>query len=169
MLCCRWAYGCTLTLVYLWLVGAKFWKNVGWLSPSDIVVSWMRLQTTTDCILQLYCMYSMHFNTFICCGWAHGALLHCYTCTCTGGGQILENVVWLSPSDVVLSWMRLQTTTDHIPQSYWMLAKCFSTFTLCGWAYGCIGAPINWYTCAGGGQILENVVWLHPSDVVLSW
>ncbi len=42
-LCCGWAYGCTLTLLYLCRVAAKFW-NIGVRQIlNDVVVSWVRL------------------------------------------------------------------------------------------------------------------------------
>ncbi len=38
-------------------VGAKFWKIGVRRSPNDVVMSWLRLQTTTDCIPHPYWMY----------------------------------------------------------------------------------------------------------------
>jgi hypothetical protein len=45
--------------------------------------------------------------------------------------------VWLSPNDVVKSWLRLQSPVDCIPHPYHVYSKCFSTLMCCGWAYGC--------------------------------
>ena len=46
---------------------------------------------------------------------------------------------WLSLSDVVMSWLRLQTPKDCIPQPWhiYLYAQCFSSLRCCGWAYGC--------------------------------
>jgi hypothetical protein len=54
-----------------------------------------------------------------------GIWVHPYTDTCAGGVGFLEkNVLWLSPSDVVVSWLRLQTPTVH-PTSILDLYKMF--------------------------------------------
>ncbi len=53
-------------------------------------------------------------------------------------GWILGKLgVWLSPSDVVRSLLRLQSPIDCIPHPYHMNVKRFSTLICCGWAYGC--------------------------------
>jgi hypothetical protein len=44
-------------------------------------------------------------------------------------------LVWLSWSDVVMSWSRLQTPMKCIPHPYHMYTKCFSTLICCGWAH----------------------------------
>ena len=49
-----WVHPYTVTPVR---VGVNFWKIGAWISPSDIVVSWLRLQTPIDCIPQPYWMY----------------------------------------------------------------------------------------------------------------
>ncbi len=96
------------------------------------------------------------------------------------GANFWKIGVWLSLSDVVVSWLRLQTPADCFPHPYWMYTKCFSTVTCCGWAYGC---TLTLLSCAGGGQILENwgmiesewccgvmieaanPHWLHPTSI----
>jgi hypothetical protein len=55
---------------------------------------------------------------------------------------------------IVVSWLRLQTTTDCIPHPYWMYKKCFSTFICCGWAYGCTLTLL--YLCRWGPNF-ENL------------
>ncbi len=81
-----------------------------------------------------------------------GAPFHGYTCA--GGGQILKNWGKAEPKCAVVSWLRLQTTTDCISHLYWKYKKILSTFICCGWAYG--STLTLSYNCAGGGQILEN-------------
>jgi hypothetical protein len=53
-------------------VGGIFKKIGVWLSPSDVVMSWLRLQTPMKCIPHPYHMYTKCFTTLICCcGWTH--------------------------------------------------------------------------------------------------
>ncbi len=53
------------------------------------------------------------------------------------GAKIWKIGVRWGPDDIVVSWLRLYTTTDCIPHPYWMCIKCLSTFICCGWACGC--------------------------------
>ena len=137
MICCEWAYESTLTLLHLCRSGVDFRKIGVGLSPSDVVMSWLRLQTPLNCIPHPYHMYTKCFSTLVCCGWAYG-----YTLTllrlCRSGFDFLKKIgVGQSPSDVVMSWLRLQTPLDCIPHPYHMYTKCFSTLICCGWAHGC--------------------------------
>ena len=95
LICCGWAYGCTLTLLHL----CNFRKIGVGLSLCDVAMSWLRLQTPVDCIPHPYHIYGKCFSTFICCLWAYGStlmLIH--------WGWILGKLgVWPSPSDVVRS------------------------------------------------------------------
>ncbi len=75
LICCELAYGCTLTLLRLCRSGVNFWKIGVGLSPSDVVMSWLRLQTPIDCIPRPYHMYTKCFSTLICCEWAYGCTL----------------------------------------------------------------------------------------------
>ena len=68
---------------------------------------------------------------------------------------------WLSPSDVVVSWLRLQTPIDCIPQHIY--AKCFSSLRCCGWAYGCILIAVLHVQV--GVNFRKNGVWLSLYDV----
>ncbi len=68
-----------------------------------------------------------------------GIWVHPYTVILVQvGAKFWKVAVSWSPNDVVVSWLRLQTTADYIPHPYWMYIKCLSTFIGCGWAYGCI-------------------------------
>jgi hypothetical protein len=51
----------------------------------------------------------------------------------------ISRKIWVgrSRSNVVLSWLRLQTCADCIPHPCHMYTQCFSTLICCGWAYGC--------------------------------
>jgi hypothetical protein len=104
-------------------------------SPSDVVMSWLRLQTHLDCIPHPCHMYTKCFSTLICCGWAYGSALT-LLCLCRLGVDFRKIYVGPSPSDVVMSWLRLQTHMDCIPHPCHMYTKCFSTLICCGWAYG---------------------------------
>ena len=42
-----------------------------------------------------------------------------------------------SLSDVVMSWLRLQTHLESIPHPFHMYTKCFCTLICRGWAYEC--------------------------------
>ena len=44
-------------------------------SLNNVVMSWLRLQTCTDCIPHPCHMNTQCFNTLICCGWAYGCTL----------------------------------------------------------------------------------------------
>ncbi len=134
-------------------VGVNFRKIGVWLSPSDVVMSWLRLQTPTDCIPHPYHLYTKCFSTLICCGWAYGCTLT-LLCLCRSGVDFWIIGVGLSPSDVVMSWLRLQTPVDCTPQLHHIYTKCFSTLICCGWH---MGAPSHCYTYAGWGEILGKL------------
>ncbi len=58
---------CTVTLLHLCKLGVDFRKIGVGLSRSDVVMSWLRLQTPVDCIPHPYHMYTKCFSTLICC------------------------------------------------------------------------------------------------------
>ncbi len=117
-------------------VGVDLGKLGVWLSPSDVVRSRLRLQTPIDCIPHPYHIYTKCFSILIDCGWAHG-----YTLTllrlCRWGWIFGKLGTWLSPSDVVRSWLRLQSPIDCIPHPYHRYTRCFSTLIYCGLAHWC--------------------------------
>ena len=61
--------------------------------------------------------------------------------------------VWVSPSDVVTSWLRRQTPIECIPHPYHMYAKCHCTLLICGWASEPIIIELQIAWC---GAVLEN-------------
>ena len=95
------------------LVGVKFRENGVWPSLYDVAVSCLRLQTPIDCIPLLYWMYTKCFSTLRCWGWAYGYTLMPYY-MCRWGWVLVGKKMgqWLSPSDVVRSWLRLQIPRD---------------------------------------------------------
>ena len=57
-----------------------------------------------------------------------GIWVHPYTVTFVQVGVDFRKIyVGLGPSDVVRSWLRLQTCIDCIPHPYHMYTKCFNT------------------------------------------
>jgi hypothetical protein len=119
--------GCALTLLCLCRLGVGFRKIGVGQSLSDVVMSWLRLQTCLERIPHPCHMYTQCFSTLICCGWAHGStltLLH----LCRSGVDFRKIELSPSPSDVaVMSWLRLQTHLECIPHPCHMYTKCFIT------------------------------------------
>ena len=139
LICCGWAYGCTLTLLRLCRAGAgvDFRKIELSPSPSDAVISWiLRLQTHLESTPHPCHMYTKCFSTLICCGWAYVCALT-LLCLCRSGEDFRKIGLGRSSSDVVMSWLRLQTHLESIPHPFYMYTQCFSTLICCGWAYVC--------------------------------
>ena len=89
--------------------GWIFAKLGTWLSQSDFVRSWLRLQSPVDCISHPYHVYTKCFSTLVCCGWAHVCtltLLH----LCRWGCILGKLGAWLSPSSIA----RLSTSRDSL-------------------------------------------------------
>ena len=114
LICCGWAYGFALTLLCLCRLGVEFGKIGVGQSLSDVVMSWLRLQTCLECIPHPNHMYRQCFSTLICCGWAYGSALT-LLCLCRSGVEFTKIGVLQSLSDVVMSWLRLQTHLEYIP------------------------------------------------------
>ena len=112
-----WAHGCTLTLLRLCRWGWNFAILGTWLSLSDVVRSWLRLQSPVDYIPLPYHIYTKCFSTLIYCGWAYGSTLTLLR-LCRWGWIFTKLGTWLSPSDVVRSWLRLQSPVDCISHPY---------------------------------------------------
>jgi hypothetical protein len=106
------------------------------LSPGDVLVmSWLRLQHASDWISHPYWVYTKCFGTLIWCEWTYGSTLTLLgLCRWGVGFGVLG--ADLSPSDVVMSLLRLQHASDWIPHPYWMYTKFFGTLIWCEWAYG---------------------------------
>ncbi len=113
-------------VLHLCRSGVDF-KIIGvWASLSDVAMSWLRIQTPMDCIPHPYHIYTKCFSTLICCGWAYGSTLTLLR-LCRSGVDFRIIGVGLSPSDVVMSWLRLKTPIHCIPHPYHMYTKCFGT------------------------------------------
>jgi len=93
--------------------------------------------------------------------------VHPYTVTPVEDGGIFGKLVWLSWSDVVMSWLRLQTPVKYIPHPCHMYTKCFSTLICCGWAHE--STPTLLRLCRSGADFRKIGVWLSPYDVVMLW
>jgi len=100
-----WVYHYTVTPVQ---VGVNFRKIGVGRSLSDVVMSWLRLQTHLESIPHAFHMYIKCFSTLIRCGWAYGSALT-LLCLCMAGVEFRKIGVGWSLSDVVISWLRLQT------------------------------------------------------------
>jgi hypothetical protein len=152
LICRGWAYGCTLThLLRLCRAGVDFRKTELSPSPSDVVMSWLRLQTRLECIPYPCHMYRQCFSTLICRGWAYRCTLT-LLCLCRAGAGVDFRKIELSPSpsDVVMSWLRLQTRTDCFPHPCHMYTQIFSTLICCGWAYGSTLTLLRRCLCRSG-------------------
>ena len=123
-----WVHPYTVTLVQERM---NFRKNGVWLSPSDVVRSWLRLKTTVDCIPFPDHMYIQSYITLLCCGWSYRFTLT-LLCLCRWGWISRKIRVWLSLSDVVRSCLRLQTHLECITYPYHVFTKCYSTLLSCG-------------------------------------
>ncbi len=99
-----WVHPYTATPVQQ--VGGDSRKIGVWLSWSDVVTSWLRLQTPVKCIPHPYHMHTKCFSTLVCCGWAHESTPTLLGLCNRWGGDLRKIGVWLSPSDVVMSWLR---------------------------------------------------------------
>ena len=99
---------CTLTLLRLCRSGVEFRKIGVGRSLSDVVMSWLRLQTHLESIPHAFHMYTKCFSTLICCGWAYGCALTLLR-LCMARVEFRKIGVGRSLSDVVISWLRLQT------------------------------------------------------------
>ena len=97
---------------------------------------WLRHQATVECILHPYHVYRKCFSILICHGWVDGCVL---TLLHLGRMDVdfWEMGVWLSPSDVGMSWLRHQTPLKCIPHPYHLYRMHFSTFICHGWAHEC--------------------------------
>jgi len=140
LICHGWVYGCTLTLLCLCRSGVDFRKIGVGQSLSDVAISWLRLQHAWIAShIHVICIHTQCFGTLICCGWAYG-YGSTLTLLCLGrsGVDLRKIELCPSPSDVVMSWLRLQTCLKCIPHPCHIYTKCFNTLICHGWAYGCI-------------------------------
>ena len=131
--------------------------KLGMVDPKLCCTIVVEAQTTVDGIPHPYHMYTKCFSTLICCGWAYGSTLTMLL-LCQVGLDFRKIGLWLSPSDVVRSWLSFQTHMECIPHPYYMCTKCFITWIGCGWAYG---STLVLY-CAGEEGFQENWGMVDP-------
>ncbi len=88
-------------------------------------------------------MITKCFSTLLCCEWAYGFTTLTLLQFCAGRGWILGNLGgWSSPSDVVRSWLRLQTNTDRQLTYISYVSKMFYSIFAMLWM-GIYGPPLN--------------------------
>ncbi len=97
-------------------------------------------------------MYTKCFSTLICCGWAYGSTLT-LLCLCRSGLILGDIEVDLSPSDDVISWLRLKPPWSafhiHIGCIQSVLAPWYAM-------NGHMGPPSHCYACACWGWIFGD-------------
>ncbi len=99
-------------------MGVKFWKVGVWVRPNGVMVSWLRLQTANSfrrhptSISYVYKVFQ-HLDMLWMDSWVHP-----YTDTCAGRVSFWKVGVWVRANGVVVSWLRLQTASDCIPNPY---------------------------------------------------
>jgi hypothetical protein len=101
----------------------------------------------------------------ICCEWAYRPTLTLLR-LCRSGVDFRKIGVWLSPSDVAISWLRLPTPMDCISHPFYIYTKCFNTLICCEWAW------VHHYTVTPvqvRGGFLDNWGMAKPEDVAMSW
>jgi hypothetical protein len=132
------------------------------MSDVDVVMSWLRLQNHLECITHPCHLYTKCLITLICRGWAYGCALTLLR-LCRSGVDFRKIGEGQSLSDVVISWLRLQTCLECIPHPCHMYTKCFSTLICCGWAYGSTLTLLC--LCSSGVDFREIELSPSPSDV----
>ncbi len=148
LICCGLKYGYTLTLLYRCRRGWIIWKVGVWVRANGIVVSWLRLQTASDCIPHPYHMYTKCFCTLICCGWTYRCTLTLlYPCK---WGWIFAKLVF--GRGRILLWChcwgykQIQKASHiHIIFIQSVLAPWYAV----DWN---MDTPLHCYTSAGGGE-----------------
>ncbi len=135
LICCRWTYGCTLTLLYQcrwgWIIGKL---GCGWEQMVLWCHGWGYKQLQTASHIHIICIQSVLAPWYAVDGHM-GAPLHCYTCV--DGVGSFESWGVGEANGIVVSWLSLQTASECIPHPYHMYTKCFRTLICCGWTYGC--------------------------------
>ncbi len=156
-----WVHPYTVTPVQ---VGVNFWEVGVWVGANGIVVSWLRLQTASDCIPHPHHMYTKCLAPWYAVDGHMGAPLHCYTSA--GGGEFLES--WGVGESEWYCGVMVEATNSFSrhPASIPYVYKVFSTLICCGWTYGCTLTLFYQCRCrwnfeklgCGGEQM---VLWCH--------
>ncbi len=109
-----WVHPYTVTPLQ---VGGRFLDNWGRSEPEWCYNVMSDASNPMDCIPHPYHIYTKSFSTLIWCGWAYGSTLT-LLCRCRSGVNFWKIGAGLSPSDVAMSWLMLQTPVDCIPHPY---------------------------------------------------
>ena len=129
--------------------------GVGW-SLSDVVMSWLRLQTHLKSIPHPFHIYKV-FN-HLDMPWM-GIWVRCYACAGQGSRVDFRKIeLSPSPSDVVMSWLRLQTRLECIPHP----CHIYTVFQHLDMPWmGIWGHPLHLhcYTCAGESGFQGKLGW----------
>ncbi len=141
-----WVHPYTVILLQM---RVNFWKIGVWVQANSIVVSWLRLQTASDCIpIHIICISVL--APWYAIDGHMGAPLHFYICV--SGGEFWES--W-GVDECVVSWLSVKTASEGIPHPYHMYIHS----VLAPWYAmdGHMAAPLHCYTGTGGGEFLESV------------
>jgi hypothetical protein len=104
------------------------------------------LQQASDWTPNPYWMYTKCFGPLRWCEWPTGSTVTLFGLWMPRGG-FWGFGVELSMSDVGMSWLRLQQTSDWTPHPYWMYTKCFGTLMWCEWPNGSILTLLGMCRC----------------------
>ena len=119
MICYQWAYGSTLTLLCLAGLGWIFGDIGVDLSPSDVVKTWLKLQTHMDCCLHPYWINTMCFTILICYEWVYWSTLT-LLCLCRLGVDIRGYWGRPEPEWCCNDMVEAQPLMDCFPHPNWM-------------------------------------------------
>jgi hypothetical protein len=153
--------------LHCYVCGGREWSlgKLSWAQESDVVMSWLRLQTRLECIPPHPChIYTQCFSTLICRGWAYGCTLKLLR-LCRLGGEFWKIGVGRSLSDAVMLWLRLQTHLESTPHPCHMY-KVFQHLDML-W----MGIWVHPYTVTHPTWLII-VVLCHlwsQHDVIMSW
>ena len=142
-ICCGWAYGCDLGLLYPWRCGQQnistflcldgclggtlncytcggmaeelnFWKIRVRLSQMTLQChGWCCKHLLTASHIQFRCIWSVWATSYAVDG-RMGETLNCYPWSCGPRIIFLQNRANIEPNDVVVSWLMLQTHADWL-------------------------------------------------------
>ncbi len=113
-----------------------FWGRRVDLSPSDVVMSWLRLKPPPWSAFHIHmiCIQNKVFQHLDMLG--IDICVHPYTVMLVqvwGGVYFWDFGVDLSPRDVEMPWLRLKSPVKCIPYRNDMYTKCFKTLICCEW------------------------------------
>jgi hypothetical protein len=152
--------------LHMWRVGVYFWEMGVWLCPSDDVRS-STMVTTVECIPLPHHIYRKCFSTLICHGWADGCALTLLR-LCRVGVDFRKIGIGLSPNDVVMSWLRHQTTVESIPLPHQYIESVSAPRYAID---GHMGVPVHCWASAVQGVVgfSEYGLWPSLNDVGMLW